>query len=163
MSESRALAVATLCVLLPVGLCAAYITPRPGVAPEARDGTLAKAGPDGRTFNPRRVRLSPVTRTLTYHEPESDETLVMQTSHRVGFRLAGLQACRLAGFKWEIVASCAATTTVSHMHTSLLQGRGAQLMMGLQITCLERCCVGLLLLNPQRPRCCCREDPVHRC
>lgn len=56
--------------------CAAYITPRPGVAPEARDGSLAKAGPDGRTFNPRRVLLSPVTRTLTYHEPESDETLV---------------------------------------------------------------------------------------
>jgi hypothetical protein len=69
-------------MLLPFGsvLCtlgwAAYIKPREGLAPAAKEGVVAKAGPDGRTFNPRRLVLSPATRSLVYFDPETGSPLV---------------------------------------------------------------------------------------
>ena len=40
------------------------------------DGLVGKAGPDGKTFNPRRLILEPSYRALVYSEPDSEAPLV---------------------------------------------------------------------------------------
>ena len=54
----------------------ATMRPRVGVEPIRMDGLVGKAGPDGKTFNPRRLILEPSYRALVYSEPDSEAPLV---------------------------------------------------------------------------------------
>ncbi len=62
---------------LPVSRMAS-LRPRSGVEVVGKEGVMAKAGPDGKTFNPRRVQLDPASRAMVYFDPDSDAALVRQ-------------------------------------------------------------------------------------